>query len=230
MYKIEFNDEMTLEGILESFKNLKEAEMKAYIEIDGIRIYSDNIDLEEEIKVVYEKYHVKHKKNIVENEKDNLQNRKNIEEDLDVKIVAENYLNAFYLSQNVEFIFQLGTVLEYTKDEYKKMIVELKINDYGHNNKDKNEAYKYLNYEASILLILANESSKVQKRFQLQQLINSIPTNNIEKEKLSFAIREIITYTIYGDELKELLYTNILAETVEEKKKTYEKIKKEKQS
>ena len=36
MYKIEFNDEMTLEGILESFKNLKEAEMKAYIEIDGI--------------------------------------------------------------------------------------------------------------------------------------------------------------------------------------------------
>ena len=29
MYKIEFNDEMTIEGIIESFKNLEDAEIES---------------------------------------------------------------------------------------------------------------------------------------------------------------------------------------------------------
>jgi len=38
MYKIEINDETTLEGLIESFKNLRECNIEGYVEIDGMPI------------------------------------------------------------------------------------------------------------------------------------------------------------------------------------------------
>ena len=53
MYKIEFNDEMTIEGIIESFKNLEDAEIESYIEIDGVKILWNDKDRDNKIKKYY---------------------------------------------------------------------------------------------------------------------------------------------------------------------------------
>ena len=39
MYKIEIYDDSTLDGVLESFKNLNECGIEGFIEINGIKIY-----------------------------------------------------------------------------------------------------------------------------------------------------------------------------------------------
>ena len=60
MYKIEFNDDMTLNGIIESFNNLQEVEIESFIEIDGVNIYWND----ENRDVVLKELLNKHKSNI----------------------------------------------------------------------------------------------------------------------------------------------------------------------
>ena len=56
MYKIEFNDEMTIEGILSSFNNLSEVGIVACIDINGVIISWNDINLEEKVKQEYVNY------------------------------------------------------------------------------------------------------------------------------------------------------------------------------
>ena len=64
MYKIEFNDEMTIEGIIESFKNLEDAEIESYIEIDGVKILWNDKDRDNKIKKVLQKHKMKREQSI----------------------------------------------------------------------------------------------------------------------------------------------------------------------
>ena len=233
MYKIEFNEEMTIEGILESFKNLKEAELEAYIEIDGVKIYSNDDYLVEKIREAYEKHHtrdakieakppIKWEKVLTKEEK---------LKEARVRVAFAEAFDSSVLSNNRVFKFELGIVLEYTKDEYKEFVMDQGISYYGPSYGDKLPDYdRYLNYESSILLILASEISDVQKRLEIRKIIDSKCVNDTERMKFSFAIQDIIKYTVYGDSLNKLLYTNILDKTVEEKTRIYKKLQNEKQS
>ena len=71
MYKIEFNDEMTIEGIIESFKNLEDAEIESYIEIDGVKILWNDKDRDNKIKKVLQKHKMKRGQDNCINKEDN---------------------------------------------------------------------------------------------------------------------------------------------------------------
>ena len=71
MYKIEFNDEMTIEGIIESFKNLEDAEIESYIEIDGVKILWKDKDRDNKIKKVLQKHKMKREQDNCINKIDN---------------------------------------------------------------------------------------------------------------------------------------------------------------
>jgi len=227
MYKIEFNEEMTLEGILDSFDNLKEAEIDAYIEINGIRISSNDINFKERIKEEYTKYHEKDKKIIKEEQPKEFKKEINY----DVKIAGEEYYDFLSLQNNKEFLFELGTVLEYTKDEYKNVVITSAVYNYGPTNYKKvDEMNRYLNYEATILLILDAYDNDARRRLEIMKIINDIGTNQTESTKFHFALSDVLLYTTREEELKKLLCLDVLDEKVEEKKHAYEKIKKDKQS
>ena len=53
MYKLEIYDDTTLEGLLESFKNLKDAGIEGYIEIDGLTLFGTDPELEEKSTNMY---------------------------------------------------------------------------------------------------------------------------------------------------------------------------------
>ncbi|MBR5369731.1 MAG: hypothetical protein IK137_00330 [Bacilli bacterium] len=227
MYKIEFNEEMTLEGILDSFKNLKEAEIEAYIEINGIRICSKDENFEEQIKEEYTKYHEKDKKIIEEEQPKEVKK----EIDKEVKIAGEECYDFFSLQNNKEFLFELSTVLEYTKEEYKNVVITSAVYNYGPTNYKKvEERDKHLNYEATILLILDAYDNDARRRLEIMKIINDVSTDVKEYTKFHFALDDVIRFTTRGEELKKLLCLDILDKPTEAKKQAYEKIKKDKQS
>ena len=63
---------------------------------------------------------------------------------------------------------------------------------------------------ANLLLIMTQEISLKQKRVQIQQMINSAYDNEIEMNKLNNAIKCLSEYTVFGDQLKELLFFDSL--------------------
>lgn len=50
MYEIEINDDTTLTGLLQSFENLKDANIEGYIKINGEKIYYSDPNLIEKLK------------------------------------------------------------------------------------------------------------------------------------------------------------------------------------
>lgn len=219
MYKIEFNDKMTVEDILESFKRLKETDTNSYIDIDCIIIYHDDVNLEEKVRMAYDMYHRKH----------SVSKREKAVND-EIENVSKNIIDLITLSNNEKFLFQLGNVLEHTKEEYKKAVFEFYTKVYGITSQEEaNEEMMNLEYISSLLLILSSDYNKSQKRFQIQQVINTMCVNGDEDRKFNDAVRQIGYYTEYEDEIKELLYTGLLDESIEEKNKLLERIKKREQ-
>lgn len=224
MYKIEFNEDMTLEGILESFDNLKAAEIDAYIEINGIKIYSTDTNFKICISEEYKKYHDNHKKNI---NKKPVTQEVNEKISMDEQVAKEEYTDFSYLNQNKRFLFELGIVLEYTREEYKNMILLSEVYYYGPTKQKKvDETDKYLNYTANILLILDTYNNDNQKRFEIMKIFNTIGDNMVEYAKFKNALDAVMMYTTKAEELKKLLYSDILDEPTKIKRQIYENIKK----
>ena len=167
MYKIEFNEQMTINGILESFKNIKEAGEQAFIEINGVRIYHDEPKLESRITEEYRKYHETHRRT-TEVRKEAPKKEKSLEE-----TTGDALTNAFFLNNDPEFLFELGVVLEHTPEEKRKRLIDWYISVYGITSEQKSEDYKDLKYLSNLILILEDDCSLLKKRIQVQEMINS---------------------------------------------------------
>lgn len=214
MYKIEFNDQMTIEGIITSFKNLQDAEVESYIEIDGVKIYWNDKDRDDIVKQVFQK-HKKHIKydNCV-NKKENAINLINPEtkESDEVKKVFNRRQDLYYLSKDKLFMFELGTVIKYTKPEHIDEMIEFYVSIYGvsSNNIKGIELSRNLNYMSELTLILNYNFSEIEKRFKIQEIINRIADNEDEKYKFDISVGRIEKYIIDGKKIRELLCLDIL--------------------
>lgn len=214
MYEIEFNDEMTIDGIIESFKNLEDAGIESYIKIDGVKILWNDKDRDNKIKKVLQKHKTKRKQDNCINKKDNSINLVNTEvkENDDFERVFGRRLDLYYLSQNKLFLFEFGTVIKYTQSEYIDEMIEYYVSIYGvsSNNKKGIEMLRDLNYMSELILILNYNCTDVEKRFKIQEIINRISDNEDEKYKFDVSVRRIENYIIDGKKIRELLFLDIL--------------------
>lgn len=214
MYKIEFNDEMTIEGIIESFKNLKDAEIESYIEIDGMKIFWNDKDRDNKVKQVLEKHKMKSQCNNCINKKENSINfvDTETEESDDMKRVFNRRQDLYYLSKDKIFTFELGTIIKYTKLEHIDEMIEFYISVYGgsSNNIKEIELLRNLNYMCELTLILNYNCTDVEKRFKIQEIINRISDNEDERYKFDISVRRIEKYIIDGKKIRELLFLDLL--------------------
>ena len=212
MYKIEFNDDMTLNGIIESFNNLQEVEIESFIEIDGVNIYWNDENRDAVLKELLNK----HKSNIKKTDNMNIEENNNaitnIEVDDDTLKILNRRERLYWLSKNSVFTFELGTVLKYTKSEYIDAMIEYYVSIYDTTNTkdEKNELLRNLNYMSELILILKSASSENEKGLKIQNIINRIANNEIEKYKFDISVKRIEQYIVGGEKIRELLYLDIL--------------------
>lgn len=214
MYKIEFNNEMTIDGVIESFRNLKEAGIESYIEIDGRKIYWNDKDRDKIIKETFQKHKMQVKQVNCSNEKENANNFIDAEMKENDEVIRKlnRRQDLYYLSKDKLFMFELGTVLEYTKPEYVDEMLEYYVSVYGiSSNSIKGiELSRNLNYMSELVLILNCDYSTVKKRFKIQEIINRIADNGDEKYKFDISVGRIEKYIIDGEKIRELLCLDIL--------------------
>ena len=211
MHKIEFNDEMTLESIKGSFKNLELAGLKAYIIIDDEIIDSDDEDRDKKIECAL-RNHVK----LLEKER-STNNHVQILKNPVLSSTLQKQTDLFELSNNVVFIFQLGTVLKYAKSEYYDELKSFFVKNYA-KSKDDNEISKYvryLNYISELVLILKCDCSDVEKGYRIQNIINRIGNDYDEQLKFKDATILIKSYIVDGNKLSDLLYDGLLNQECE---------------
>ena len=212
MYKIEFNDDMTLNGIIESFNNLQEVEIESFIEIDGVNIYWNDENRDAVLKELLNK----HKSNIKKTDNMNIEENNNaitnIEVDDDTLKILNRRERLYWLSKNSVFTFELGTVLKYTKSEYIDNMIEYYVSIYDTTNTkdEKNELLRNLNYMSELILILKSASSENEKGLKIQNIINRIANNEIEKYKFDISVKRIEQYIVDGEKIRKLLYLDIL--------------------
>jgi len=225
MYKIEFNDEMTIEGILSSFNNLSEIDILSYIDINGVVIYGNDDNLEEKVKQEYMKYKERNKKSTKKIKQEECNDKLKNQDEIFYEIL-ESRQDLYFLSEDVTFLFEIGVVLQYTKEECKEDMLNFYVSVYCNSAKNKKgiELSKNLNYVSSLLLIMNDDSSLVQKQFRVQQIINSVGNNEDEKFKLEFAIKRIEKYTIHGEKIRQLLFLDILNDKLSQKNDEINKI------
>lgn len=143
----------------------------------------------------------------------------------DEQIAEEEYYDFERLSHVKRFLFALGTVLEYTTDEYKDSILTTSVYNYGPTHREKvDEMSRCLNYAATILLIIDAYDNDARRRLEIMKIVNDIGDNSKEYCKLHMAIETVMECTTRGEELRRLLYLDVLDKPTEEKKQIYEKI------
>jgi len=225
MYEIEFYDETTIEGIISSFNNLNEAGIESYIIINGVTIFGNEINFEEKVRQEYKKYKEKKKlsnKILKQEHSNNVEDKKQDDE------FSENFKNRndlYFLSQDSTFLFEIGVVLQYTKEEYKEELLNYYISAYGYSSKNKSgiELTKNLGYISNLLLIMEDDTL-IEKYFKIQQIINCISNSEDEKYKFETAIKIIENYTIHGEKIRELLFLDILKDKLSEENNKLNKI------
>lgn len=214
MYEIEFNDEMTIKGIIESFKNLKDAEIESYIEIDGVKIYWNDEDRDNLVKEALQEYKRKCKHDNYINKKENSINLIDPEtrEVDDINRLINRRQELYYLSQDKLFMFELGIVIKYTISEHIDEMIEFYVSVYkfSSNNIKGIELSRNLNYMSELTLILNCDCSDIEKRFKIQEIINRISDNEDEKYKFDISVERIEKYIRNGKKIRELLCLDIL--------------------
>ena len=225
MYKIEFNDEMTIEGILSSFNNLNEVGIVSCIDINGVIIYGNDDNLEEKVKQEYIKYKERNKKSRQKIKQEECNDKLKSQDEMFYEIL-ERRQDLYFLSNDVTFLFEIGVVLQYTKEEFKEDMLNFYISVYCNSSKNKEgiELLKNLNYMSSLLLIMNDDSSLVQKQLKIQQIIDGVVNNEDEKYKLEVAVKRIEKYTIHGEKIRQLLFLDILNDKLSKKNDEINKI------
>lgn len=215
MYKIEFNDDMTFDSIIESFNNLQEAEIESFIEIDGVKIYWNDKNRNKKLEEILQKHKSSIKNpNSIDDEKNTNNNIiiTPIEEKGEVSKLLNRIQSLYWLSKNSIFTFELGTVLKYTKPEYIDNMIEYYVSVYDATNTsyEKNKLLRNLNYMSELILILKSDSSEIEKGLRIQNIINRIADNEDEKFKFDISIGRIEKYIVDGEKIRELLYLDVL--------------------
>lgn len=216
-YKIEIYAESTIEGIIESFKNLKDVGMQGYIEIENKKIYetSDNFVylVEQEIK--------RQNQNVCNSETKIKTNKITRKESSSEEKDLYNYMfHCLAVRLNSVFNYYLGIVLKYIKPEYKQDIIKYYINVYGD---DSLNSMRDLHVFAQIVNILDNEDKKI-----IIEKLNFMFANiSKEDENLLFlSLSKIRKYTYFGDLVDLFFNANVVENEMmitEEKIKKYRK-------
>ena len=212
MYKIEINDDTTLEGLLTSFENLKDAGIRGYVEINGEKIYDSDPKLIEKLKNFFSA------KQVNENESEKIENDYNnpTDEAIHKQAILWN------LSNNVLFTFYLGIALKYIKEEFKEKFKNYYISVYSDN---KYEILRDLPLLANILLIL-----EYKDIFIIQEKLNSLFLNLSPDDiiNLDIVILRIKRYGIHGDLIDQCFSTHILDKDLEDAESEIKKLLKKK--
>ena len=209
MYKIEFNNDTTLEGLLESFKNLKDCGINGYVEIDGVKIYESDSNLEKKLVTIFKSKKLNKSTRPIKA----IKIRKNqSKEETVYKEIAE-LSNCWNLSNNEVFKYYIGISLKYIKEEYREDLKKYYIHIYSD---DKFEISRDLHLLANILLLL-----EYRDVFTIQEKLNTFFLN-ISKddiEKLGITLGRIEKYGINGSKIKQCFYRDILDKDVENTRK-----------
>ena len=212
MYKIEINDDTTLEGLLTSFENLKDAGIRGYVEINGEKIYDSDPKLIEKLKNFFSA------KQVNENESEKIENDYNnpTDEAIHKQAILWN------LSNNVLFTFYLGIALKYIKEEFKEKFKNYYISVYSDN---KYEILRDLPLLANILLVL-----EYKDIFIIQEKVNSLFVNLSADDiiNLDIVILTIKRYGIHGDLIDQCFSTHILDKDLEDAESEIKKLLKKK--
>ncbi len=218
MHQIDFNDEMTLFNLLTEFAKLKEKGETGWIVIDGELILSTSDDLKIRLTNAYTK-HQRKQNNYLEEKDPQEVIRKKYDERL--KETTKKHQDVVSLSNNPIFLFEIGLVLKYTKEHLQNDLLNYYVLIYSDSLKDTPniEKNQNLRYMANLLLIMDQDLPLDQKRLQIQQIINSTSDNEMELDKLKNAIKYISEYTIFSDQIKELMFFNSLDGTLKQTEK-----------
>ena len=216
-YKIEIYAESTIEGIIESFKNLKDVGMQGYIEIENKKIYetSDNFVYLVEQEIKRQNQNVCNSETKIKTNKITRKGSSSEEKDL------YNYMfHCLAVRLNSVFNYYFGIALKYIKPEYKQDIIKYYINVYGD---DSLNSMRDLHVFAQIVNILDNEDKKI-----IIEKLNFMFANiSKEDEDLLFlSLSKIRKYTYFGDLVDLFFNANVVENEMmitEEKIKKYRK-------
>ena len=205
MYKIEFNDETTLEGVLESFKNLKEAEIKSYIEINGEKIYDNDPNLKKKLTIAFQKNENKRKNHI------EIESYTSKEEN-EINNAIHKWNKYLGLSRNEVFKYYLNTCLKYVKPEYRESLIDHYVKIYSD---DKYKKLRDIHLFANIITLLEyKDIVTIQEKLNL--LFLNISENDIEQ--LELTLINIEKLGINGHLIEKCFDRNILNDTVKKAK------------
>ena len=208
MYEIEINDDTTLTGLLQSFENLKDANIEGYVKINGEKIYYSDPKLIEKLKKFFN------------TKQPNPNETKKIKRHYTYPETIHKQATLWTLSNNLLFTYYLGITLKYIKEENKEDLKNYYVNIYSD---DKYESLRDLHLLANILLIL-----EYKDLFIIQEKLNSLFLNLSANDikKLNMVILKIKKYGINGNLINQCFSTNILAKELEETNNEIKKLKK----
>ena len=205
MYKLEIYDDTTLEGLLESFKNLKEAGIEGYIEIDGLTLFGTDPELEEKLTNMF------HNRKVVYSTDEIFVEELDDEKEKKLKEATNRMVQGIKLSNNEVFKYYLGICLKYIKPEHRESIKRYYVESYSN---DKYKKLRDIHLLANILLILEyGDVFLIQEKLNL--LFLSLSRDDLKMIDDLF-LRRIEKCAINGNLIKECFYRDILDDFINE--------------
>lgn len=209
MYKIDIYDDSTLDGVLESFKNLNECGIEGFIEINGIKIYGSDPKLKEKLTKIFQS----NQKVNEEATEDFIEKEYSIEEKEMINEKAQKMYGYWNLANNEVFKYYLNICLKYTKSEYRDKLKNYYLNIYL---EDKYEKIRDIHLLASIMLILEYKDTLI-----IQEKLNMLFINLTKEDidKLDLVLIKIEKYAINGYLIPECFNRNIIDEDIKKAEK-----------
>lgn len=210
MYKIEINEETTLDGLLESFKNLKNCGINCYVVIDQTKIFGSDEKLEEKLKKIFQSRKQVTTSKFIEPENIEPQPVVIKSDDTDERNF-HSYCKLLSLSHDEVFKYYLNVSLKYAKPEYKEKLKEYYIKTYSN---DKYKDIRDIHLYANILLIL-NYKDPIIIEEKLALFFMNLSEN--DKVTLGLTLSNIKCYSINGFLIEQFFQEDILDKDIEKK-------------
>lgn len=210
LYEIKFRKETTLDGLLESFKNLKKCGINCYVVIGQTTIFGSDEKLEEKLKEIFQSRKQVKTSKFIEPENNESEPIVIKNDDKDERNF-HSYCKLQSLSHDEVFKFYLNVSLKYTKPEYKEKLKEHYIKTYSN---DKYKDIRDIHLYANILLIL-NYKDPIIIEEKLALFFMNLPEN--DKVTLSLTLSNIKCYSINGYLVEQFFQEDILGKDIEEK-------------
>ena len=199
-YKVDFNELMTREGLMESFKNLKEVGLDGYIEVDGKKYYASDPDLSISLDKIFSK--IKEKRRKIYNE------LISTDEEFSREML---YLDI--LSRDRMFCFHLKNSLKYIDKKNHNAFIEDYINRYsGKSSKPKDIHF------VSYLLLCLEEQDEIVRDEKISLFLLSLSEEDLGILNRS-TLDTVKGYGKRGDFIYFIFDDNRVLEKIIEKKK-----------